>query len=69
MADEKKMDLDGDSYEETTVTDESGDGTYDTVTSDMDGDGLAEPMIPSQATWTVTAWTMPSLQTQAEMKS
>ena len=40
MADEKKMDLDGDSYEETTVTDESGDGTYDTVTSDMDGDGL-----------------------------
>ena len=39
MADEKNVDLDGDGYKESVVSDQSGDGHYDTVVSDTDGDG------------------------------
>ena len=42
MADEEYVDLNGDGYKESIVSDEDGDGNYDTVVSDTDGDGYAD---------------------------
>ena len=39
MVEEKSVDLNGDGYKESVISDESGDGQYDTVVSDTDGDG------------------------------